>query len=41
MKAFLLAMIAIVGISFLASIGLETFELSTEQANATNSVRLD
>jgi hypothetical protein len=41
MQAFLLAMIAIVGISFLASIGLETVEMSAEQANTSNSVRLD
>lgn len=41
MNAFLLAMVAMIGIAFLASIGLETVELSAEQANTSNSVRLD
>ena len=41
MKAFLLAMVAMVGISFVASLGLETFELSSQQVNTSGGVRLN
>ncbi len=41
MKAFLLAMVAMVGIAVLASFGLETIEMSAEKVNSTNSVRLN
>jgi len=41
MKAFLLAMVAMVGIAFLASLGLETVDMSAKQINTTDSVRHD
>ena len=40
MKAFLLAMVAMVGIAYLAGIGLQTVELSAEQVNTSSNVRL-
>lgn len=41
MKAFILAMLAMIGISVVAVYGLETIEMSAEQINSTGSVRLN
>ena len=41
MKAFIAAIVVLVGISFMASFGLETVDMSAESVNSSSSVRLD
>ena len=41
MRAFVLAMVAMVGIAVIAAVGLDRVEMSAEQVNKSNSVRLN